>query len=313
MNMQHAASNRTQKNLNFAIKTCRSTIGRRKVLLTIARCEVQRCKHFDKSEALQCAHALHHNVAASAHTVHEVEQITAVAPFGSSSAIIMMLGVLLTGLFVAVIVPLNVASSPAVPKRTVVITGANRGIGLEACKILAASNEWSIIMACRSRDNALEALKSIPPGDRDNIEIEDLDLADLASIKSFAERLSNSGRCINVLACNAGIQLSSSAGGKDGSQVQRTKNGFEATVGTNHLGHFYLLNLMLKTLKKQKRSRIVIMGSGVHNPEEPGGNVGSKATLGDMRGLASGFTGTVEMVDGGEYNADKAYKDSKLV
>jgi NAD(P)-dependent dehydrogenase (short-subunit alcohol dehydrogenase family) len=64
--------------------------------------------------------------------------------------------------------------------------------------------------------------------------------------------------------------------------------------------------------KSKSNPRIVFVGSGVHNPKEGGGNVGSKATLGDMKGLADGFTGTNVMVDGGAYDVDKAYKDSKL-
>lgn len=50
----------------------------------------------------------------------------------------------------------------------------------------------------------------------------------------------------------------------------------------------------------------------MHNPKEPGGQVGSKATLGGMKGLELGFKGEVSMVDGGKYDGDKAYKDSKL-
>ena len=53
-------------------------------------------------------------------------------------------------------------------------------------------------------------------------------------------------------------------------------------------------------------------GSGVHNPDEPGGDVGSKATLGELSGLRNGFKSPIAMIDGGTYNADKAYKDSKL-
>lgn len=198
-------------------------------------------------------------------------------------------------------------------KRTVIITGGNRGIGLSACKQLASTNDWNIILACRSKLSAEQALSSIPKSaGRDNIEVEELDLADFKSIKAFSKRILDSKRLINVLACNAGIQLSSSPVGKDGSSVKRTNDGFEATVGVNHIGHFYLIQLLLGALKRQKGSRVVIVGSGVHNPDEAGGDVGSKATLGDMQGLAGGFRGSTSMVDGGEYDADKAYKDSKL-
>lgn len=68
--------------------------------------------------------------------------------------------------------------------------------------------------------------------------------------------------------------------------MTRTKQGFEETIGTNHIGHFYLSQLLLanlgKTSSKAVNSRVVYVGSGVHNPNEPGGDVGSKATLGKI-------------------------------
>ncbi|KAJ1423355.1 hypothetical protein B484DRAFT_451920 [Ochromonadaceae sp. CCMP2298] len=72
------------------------------------------------------------------------------------------------------------------------------------------------------------------------------------------------------------------------------------------------MNLLLGNVEKSKAGRVVIVGSGVHNPEEAGGNVGSKATLGDLAGLKGGLTGNSCMVDGGKFDPDKAYKDSKL-
>ena len=66
--------------------------------------------------------------------------------------------------------------------------------------------------------------------------------------------------------------------------VSRATQNFEETVGTNHIGHFYLTQLLLgnleKTSNKKENSRVVYVGSGVHNPNEPGGDVGSKAGLG---------------------------------
>jgi len=194
-------------------------------------------------------------------------------------------------------------------RQTVIITGGNRGIGFSACKKLAASNDWSIILACKSKERALKAISTIPTSQgRENIEILELDLSDLKSVKNFATEIIKSKRVINVLACNAGIQLTGS-----GNKPQRTKDGFESTVGVNHLGHFLLVSLLLKSIKNVKGSRIVFTGSGVHNPDEPGGNVGIAAGLGDLSGLKDGFKDPIAMVDGGKYDPDKAYKDSKLV
>jgi len=189
--------------------------------------------------------------------------------------------------------------------KTVIITGANSGIGFSACKELAATNQWNVIMACRSLAKGNEALKQISEkAGRSNVIVMELDLASLNGVRSFAERISTTYKNIDVLACNAGIQLTAS-----NKNVQRTVDGFESTIGINHLGHFLLLRLLQKSIK----SRVVLVGSGVHNPAEAGGNVGSAATLGDLRGLELGFKAPIAMIDGGEYDGDKAYKDSKLV
>lgn len=87
------------------------------------------------------------------------------------------------------------------------------------------------------------------------------------------------------------------------------------SVGTNHLGHFLLANLLLGELEnspKENRSipapRLVIVGSITGNTNTLAGNVPPKADLGDLSGLASGAT----MIDGKEFDGAKAYKDSKV-
>eukprot|EP00596_Hydrurales_sp_CCMP1899_P010416 CAMPEP_0119040344 /NCGR_PEP_ID=MMETSP1177-20130426/10235_1 /TAXON_ID=2985 /ORGANISM="Ochromonas sp, Strain CCMP1899" /LENGTH=322 /DNA_ID=CAMNT_0007005295 /DNA_START=77 /DNA_END=1045 /DNA_ORIENTATION=- len=197
-------------------------------------------------------------------------------------------------------------------KRTVIITGANRGIGLAAVKTLAKTEEWNIIMACRSIERAETERKLIK---YDDIEICELDLSDLQSVRNFA--LSWGSKPLHVLANNAGIQKSTKALGNDKNPIiSRTKQGFEETIGTNHLGHFYLTQLLAENLEKtstrEENSRVVYVGSGVHNPKEPGGDVGSKATLGDMSGFLAGFKAPISMVDSSAFDPDKSYKDSKL-
>lgn len=195
-------------------------------------------------------------------------------------------------------------------KKTVVITGADRGIGLAATKLLAATNEWNIIAACRSPVKAESSFKREIRDDKQriNIEIRQLDLKDLNSVKFFSEKITKSNLAVDALVCNAGISLSGS-----GDIPSKTVQGFEETIGVNHIGHFALVKLVLRALERSKdpNPRIVFVGSGVHNPNEKGGSVGSKATLGNMKGLESGFQED-NMVDGGPYDGDKAYKDSKL-
>jgi len=134
------------------------------------------------------------------------------------------------------------------------------------------------------------------------------DLASLKSIRQFAADWKALGKSLDVLVCNAGLSLSTAAK----PPPPTTADGFEITVGTNHLGHFLLCNLLLPELERSPdpHPRIVITASQVHDPESAGGNVGSKATLGNMDGLAKGSGW--EMVDGGAFDGDKAYKDSKL-
>ena len=95
-------------------------------------------------------------------------------------------------------------TSAATPKvaqrRTVIITGANRGIGLAAVKALSETNEWNIVMACRSLEKAEIAKKAIKMNE--NIETCQLDLSDLTSVKKFATVWGS--RPLHVLACNAG-------------------------------------------------------------------------------------------------------------
>lgn len=81
-------------------------------------------------------------------------------------------------------------------------------------------------------------------------------------------------------------------------------------MGTNHFGHFYLNHLLLPKMNADS-GRIVVTASGVHDPDSPGGAQGSPATLGDLRGLREDGK-LFEMVDGSKFNADKAYKDSKV-
>ena len=144
-------------------------------------------------------------------------------------------------------------------KRTVIITGANRGIGLAATRQLAISGKWNIVMACRNKELA-EAARSTING-KENCQVVELDLANLDSVKKFVKNFDGELHC---LACNAGIQLSAGTGNAKGT-AQYTVNGFERTIGTNHIGHMALLQGLLPYLQKTPESRIVIVGSSLIN------------------------------------------------
>ena len=201
--------------------------------------------------------------------------------------------------------------------RTVVITGCNHGIGLDAATKFAKTNDLQVILACRTMAKAKEAKYEIldaiaAEGGRVNdpslLVPAECDLADLESIKTFATSLGDEP--IDILCLNAGVQY---AGSKE---VNRTKDGFEVSMGTDHLGHFYLTNLLLKNVERAANSstlkpRIVITASEVHDPESPGGKVGRGAGLGNFDGIKEDGA-EFELMDGSEFDADKAYKDSKL-
>ncbi|MFC8532187.1 oxidoreductase [Nocardia sp. NPDC057227] len=126
--------------------------------------------------------------------------------------------------------------------RTFVITGANGGIGTEATKALAAKGA-AVIMACRSADKAKAIAEKID-GD---VRVEQLDLADLASIRGFAESTGD----FDVLINNAGLM---------NIPFSRTTDGFETQFGVNHLGHFALTALLLPKI----RDRVVTVSSVAH-------------------------------------------------
>jgi protochlorophyllide reductase len=221
----------------------------------------------------------------------------------------------------------DIVSLRAAP-RQVIITGANRGIGYEcAAKLLQSSVCYNVVLACRSLELGEAAKRRMertasPSGS--SVEVMELDLADLTSVSQFCKNWGD--RPLDVLCLNAGIQVGKGVGvgsttGEE--EIRRTKQGFELTVGTNHIGHFALMQALMPNILKTYSSnsgsseegpsgRLVIVGSGVHDPDEPGGNVGSKAKLGDMSGLERGFTPPDSMVDGAAFDSDKAYKDSKL-
>jgi light-dependent protochlorophyllide reductase len=144
--------------------------------------------------------------------------------------------------------------------RTVIVTGASSGLGYECARVLAADARWHVVLACRDANRGAEAATRIgaATGGRE-AEVLPLDLASLASIRRFVRSLGSAERPpLHGLVCNAGLQLVT--GG------ETTEDGFEATFGVNHLGHFLLTNLLLDRLARP--ARIVFVSSGTHDPAQ---------------------------------------------
>jgi NAD(P)-dependent dehydrogenase (short-subunit alcohol dehydrogenase family) len=149
----------------------------------------------------------------------------------------------------------TVGDMPDQTGRTVLVTGANSGLGLRSAEALA-SRGARVLMGCRNQEKAaaaLEAVKNVaaeaPP------EVVPLDLADIDAVRACAERLNDELERLDVLMNNAGVMAV---------PRQRTKQGFEMQFGTNHLGHFALTGFLLPLLRRARAPRVVTVSSGGH-------------------------------------------------
>ncbi|KAG8011423.1 Retinol dehydrogenase 14 [Nibea albiflora] len=141
--------------------------------------------------------------------------------------------------------------------KTVIVTGANSGIG----KALAGELlklQARVVMACRDQSSAEEAAKDIKERagpEQGEVVIKQLDLASLSSVRRFCEEIHQEESKIDVLINNAGIYQC---------PYMKTEDGFEMQFGVNHLGHFLLTHLLLDRLKASAPSRIVVVSSKLY-------------------------------------------------
>ncbi|XP_066535832.1 retinol dehydrogenase 14a [Hoplias malabaricus] len=157
--------------------------------------------------------------------------------------------------------------------KTVIITGANSGIG-RATAVELLRRHARVIMACRSAERAEEAAAEIrqqaaavesPPeaepqiSERGELIIKLLDLASLASVRRFCDEIIREEPCIDVLINNAGVYQC---------PYTKTEDGFEMQFAVNHLGHFLLTHLLLDVLKRSAPSRIVVVSSKLYKYAE---------------------------------------------
>lgn len=145
-------------------------------------------------------------------------------------------------------------TAPDLSGRTILITGASSGLGRASAHALAARGA-AVVLAARSEARAqcvLDEIRGAHPAGR--AEFLQLDLASLASVRAAAERVLSSGQRLDVLMNNAGVAGTSGL----------TEDGFEITVGTNYIGHFYLTSLLLPRLLEAPQGRIVNIASVAH-------------------------------------------------
>ena len=201
---------------------------------------------------------------------------------------------------------------PNPPAPLVIVTGASSGVGLHAASALAARG-WFVVMACRDLDKAARAAAALGIAPERHALLA-IDLGSQASVRAFVASFRALGRPLHALVNNAAVYLPRLL------EPQRSPEGYEISVATNHLGHFLLSRLLLDDLQRaggpgsMKRARLITLGTVTANSEEFGGKVPipAPADLGDLQGLEAGFLAPVAMIDGKPFKAGKAYKDSKL-
>ncbi|NNF56916.1 MAG: SDR family NAD(P)-dependent oxidoreductase [Rhodothermaceae bacterium] len=139
--------------------------------------------------------------------------------------------------------------------RTAVVTGANAGIGYETALALAKKGAH-VVLACRSEQRGTDALRQIeaeqPAG---SAELMLLDLADLDSVRTFAEAFWAKYVRLDLLINNAGVMVPPES---------KTAQGFELQFGVNVIGHFALTGLLMSALAEAPGSRVVTLSSLAH-------------------------------------------------
>ncbi len=139
--------------------------------------------------------------------------------------------------------------------KTIIVTGANAGLGFETALALA-KKDATVVMACRNADKAAAAkeriLKEAPSA---KLEIIELDLSDLKSVHAFAKEFLKKHNSLDVLINNAGVMIP---------PFTKTVDNFELQMGANYFGHFVLTGLLLACLNATAGSRIVMLSSIAH-------------------------------------------------
>jgi protochlorophyllide reductase len=167
-------------------------------------------------------------------------------------------------------------------------------------------------MACRDLAKAEQAARALGIA-AERYALLAIDLGSLRSVHAFVDAFRALGRPLHALVNNAAVYLPRLT------EPQRSPEGYEISVATNHFGHFLLSRLLLDDLQRTRReqgtrARLITLGTVTANSEEFGGKVPipAPADLGDLQGLEAGFRAPVAMIDGQPFKAGKAYKDSKL-
>ncbi len=176
----------------------------------------------------------------------------------------------------------NIDKMPNQKGRTIIVTGANSGLGYETTLALVKKGA-KVIMACRSilkANISKEKIQQQVPNA--NLQVMEIDLSSLQSVRKFAKDFQNKYTALDVLINNAGVMAP---------PYTKTEDGFELQLGANYLGHFLLTGLLLDTIVKTPQSRVVTLSSLVHK---------------------DGIINFDDLQSEKKYDAMKAYSQSKL-
>jgi NAD(P)-dependent dehydrogenase (short-subunit alcohol dehydrogenase family) len=154
--------------------------------------------------------------------------------------------------------PWTLDQMPRLDGKTIVVTGANSGLGFEATRVFVRAGAH-VVLACRNREKTEEAIgRILAETPKASVEFIELDLASLASVRSFAKEVSERLSRIDVLCNNAGVMTIPYK------NYSRTSDGFEMHFGINHLGHFALTGLLFEKIATSTPARIVTVSSSAH-------------------------------------------------
>ncbi|XP_066539458.1 retinol dehydrogenase 13-like [Hoplias malabaricus] len=146
-------------------------------------------------------------------------------------------------------------SKARIPGKTVIITGANTGIGKTTAEELARRG-GRIIMGCRDMEKCEDAAREIRGSTLNpHVYARHIDLASLKSIRNFVEKIHKEEERVDILINNAAVMRCPPG---------KTEDGFDMQFGVNYLGHFLLTNLLLDKLKDSAPSRVINLSSLAH-------------------------------------------------
>lgn len=179
------------------------------------------------------------------------------------------------------------ADIPDQTGKTIIVTGANTGIGYETALALYQAGA-DVLLACRNLEKAAAARKELEAhGGKGTLDIAALDLADLSDVKRFANQFMESHKQLHALVNNAGVANT----GENAPDKPKTTDGYEEQFGTNFLGHFALTGRLYPLLKATRGARIVTVSSN-----------GYQSAHIEFNNLKSEYS----------YNAMREYRQSKL-